>query len=188
MPGHIVSPERTPVDAGSLLEIIGRSYTRLFATFPTRALCLVIIGQAFIECGDGCHSCFCHDLGNVMARTGGQYDWCDLHGAWEVLPDGTKKTGLVEHFRAFASFDEGADQHLAFVHERFPSAFVAAMAGDGTAYAHELKLHGYYTGSEHDYVSGINAFMAKYAYLPPAPWEVEASQMPVAASETEPAS
>jgi hypothetical protein len=170
--GQQVTPApRTPVDAPTLFEELGRSYIRLFQQYATREWCLTFIGQCYTECGDGGHNCWAFNLGNVQASPSGPYNYVTLGGAWEIV-NGVR-VNQAEHFRAFASLDEGCDQHVSFVHQHYPEAFVSAISGDCAGFAHNLKMRGYFSADEHAYAAGVSTFFHKYASLPTSLWETE---------------
>lgn len=64
-------------------------------------------------------------------------------------------------FRAFGDVLEGVRFYLEFLHGRFLTAWPALSQGDPTAFAHALKLRGYYTASEELYRKTLESCFAK---------------------------
>jgi hypothetical protein len=69
-------------------------------------------------------------------------------------------------FRAFATSDEGATDHISLLAKRFPAAIQAARFGTPALYAHALKASGYYTADEASYAAGISGCVKAFQGLP----------------------
>ena len=54
-------------------------------------------------------------------------------------------------FRAYESLQDAMQDHLETLRRTFPHAWAALLTGDVDAFAHGLKLDGYYTADEDDY-------------------------------------
>lgn len=54
-------------------------------------------------------------------------------------------------FRAYESLQDAMQDHLETLRRTFPRAWAALLTGDVDAFAHGLKLDGYYTADEDDY-------------------------------------
>jgi len=84
------------------------------------------------------------------------------------VPPGHYQTRM----RAFPTALDGAMDHIAFLakdtnpHDnkpnRYAKAFQAACDGDPKAYAHELRVAGYYTADEAPYARAVQALTTKY--------------------------
>lgn len=68
---------------------------------------------------------------------------------------GPSKVSIVDHFRAYASAEEGATDYVRLLKARFPAALAAARAGDAKGFVHALKKSGYFTGSEDQYTQAV---------------------------------
>lgn len=77
-------------------------------------------------------------------------------------------TNPAAWFRAFSSLDEGMEEHVKFLINRYPKAWEAVLAGDPAAFSKALKARGYYTASESAYTSALlvhfKAFMGQTSY------------------------
>lgn len=58
-------------------------------------------------------------------------------------------------FRAFESLEAAVLDHLLTLQLKFPAGFKGLMSGDAAAFAHGLKISGYYTATEHAYAAGL---------------------------------
>jgi hypothetical protein len=72
----------------------------------------------------------------------------------------------VSRFRAFKTKDLGVGNYLASMFDRFHLAWPAILAGDPSAFVHQLKIQGYFTADEETYkkteVSLFTAFKGKH--------------------------
>jgi len=60
-------------------------------------------------------------------------------------------------FRAFASLDEGMEEHLQLLSKRFSKAWPAVLDGDYVSFAGLLRSQGYFTASAEAYAAGMKA-------------------------------
>ncbi len=87
-----------------------------------------------------------------------------------AVPDGHPQTRM----RAFANNFDGVDQYVDFVATgRYSKAWTALLTGNAVSYVHELKMAGYFTAPETEYVKGVaslqNEFLGKLKALPNVP-------------------
>lgn len=87
-----------------------------------------------------------------------------------AVPPGHPQTRL----RAFANNYDGVDQYVDFVaNGHYKKAWAALLTGNAMAYVHALKLAGYFTAPESEYVTGVASlqyeFFGKIKALPAAP-------------------
>jgi hypothetical protein len=149
---HLVAPERTPVSMPLLQGAIGRAYQRVMGQAPSTSLLRSLTAQASLETGAGT-SMYNYNFGGVKGVSpSGSSASCLTH---EVV-DGTDLT-LHQGFRAYASVDEGAEDYVRVVVQKFGHALPAAAAGDLDGFAHALKQAGYYTASEADYAAALKS-------------------------------
>lgn len=70
---------------------------------------------------------------------------------WPVPPG-----HIQSRFRAYANAYDGADQYVSFVaNGRYKLAWQALLQGSVTGYVHELKVKGYFTAHESEYLRGV---------------------------------
>jgi len=71
----------------------------------------------------------------------------------------TERT-IRDHFRAYRSADEGAEDYLRLLEGRYGAAVDQARAGDSEEFVRALKRGGYFTGSETAYVRSVSQIAA----------------------------
>lgn len=144
----------------------------------------IIVSQSALETGRW-KSLYCFNFGNEKATASWSGDYymirCNeiIGGKLEWFDPPHPQTW----FRAFPDAATGAESHVRFLSQsaRYAQAWHAALVGDPAAYAHALKVHGYYTASEALYtravVSLFNEFLpiVKQAASAPLPQPVEPS-------------
>jgi len=147
-----VDPERTPVGVGDLRAAIGRAYTRVTGKAPSASLVNSLTAQASLETAGG-RSMYNFNFGGVKgAGPGGQTANCLTH---EVI--GGKDVTVHQDFRAYASLDEGAEDYVRLMVQKFGGALPYAASGSLDGFAHALKQAGYYTASEADYAAALKS-------------------------------
>ncbi|WP_394847417.1 hypothetical protein LZC95_08120 [Pendulispora brunnea] len=65
-------------------------------------------------------------------------------------------------FAAYGSLEEGVHGFLSLLGGRYASALAAARDGDVAAYVRALKIHGYFTADEGDYLRNVAALVDEY--------------------------
>lgn len=163
-----IPTRRTQQTPREVFEAICDAWPRVIGGEPSRESVLVLLSQWSIETGDG-RSCWNFNLGNVKRVKGQPWTW--LNSVWEIL--GGKKVVFQPphpqtHFRAFHTAEDGAEAYLQFLHTRFARSWPAVMQGDPAAFAHALKLQGYYTAPEEAYVRAIRGRFDHFAKTIPA--------------------
>jgi flagellar protein FlgJ len=147
-----VAPQRTPVSASELSASIGRAYTRVTGMTPTANILNCLSAQASVETAAG-GSMYNFNFGGVKGvGPHGQSANCLTH---EVV-DG-KDVTVRQDFRAYASLDEGAEDYVRLMTQRFGGALQWASTGSLDGFAHALKQAGYYTANEGDYAAALKA-------------------------------
>lgn len=101
-----------------------------------------------------------------------------------AVPNGHPQTRM----RAFANNYDGVDQYVDFVaNGHYGKAWAALLSGNAISYVHELKVAGYFTAPESDYVAGVaslqHEFLGKIRSLPNVPaadvaWEKLKASVP----------
>lgn len=154
----MVPPERTPVTRAQLRESLGRAWTRQTGTAPSERTLDVLTAHASLETGNG-NRMYNFNFGGIKGTSpAGLTTGAMTH---EVI-DG-QRTQVRAFFRAYRNLDEGAEDFVGLLQRRYGEALSAAAAGDPDAYAHSLKVRGYYTGDESDYANTLRGLMG----LPP---------------------
>jgi hypothetical protein len=87
-----------------------------------------------------------------------------------AVPPGHPQTRM----RAFANNFDGVDCYVDFVaNGRYKKAWAALLTGNALSYVHELKVAGYFTADESEYVKGVAAlqheFLGRIRSLPDVP-------------------
>jgi hypothetical protein len=152
---------------------------------PPRAALVLLTAQWALETAWGAQ-CRNWNLGNAKARAGGEQDWqffpCDevlsasvAHELVAADPDHARiewERGAQaavaftpEHpaccFASYPTLVDGASAWLRLQHDRFSGAWTALLTGDARAFGHALKIAGYYTAPEEQYVATLAAIAAK---------------------------
>lgn len=180
----------TTLTKEAVLEAFWKAWLAYFQEVPKKESIWVLLSQVTLE--TGLKSCHCWNLGNVKSREGDGYDYC-YFACNEILPTSTAQrlaaanpatakiskdrgdgTCIVwfypDHpacrFRAFGSLLEGAIDHLAILVKRFKKAWPAVLDGNPVAYAHALKVQGYYTADEASYTKSLASIFRALSKLP----------------------
>jgi hypothetical protein len=175
---------KTPVSKQDLLLALWQAWYQIFGDEAKHESICVMGGQWALEDAWG-KSMWCYNLGNVKSVDGDGHDY-QFFGCGEELPlsvalHAVHDSPLVKvvrqysvnnvpmasvwinpkhpwcRFRAFNSLLEGAIDYVKLLNKRFQRAWPAVIAGDPALFAHYLKLQGYYTAPEAEYVSTIKS-------------------------------
>jgi hypothetical protein len=89
-----------------------------------------------------------------------------LSNVWEII-NGKRITfqppSPVTWFRSFGSLEKGVLYHFNFLkNNRYKDAWTAVESGDPALFAHLIKLKGYYTAPESDYVKAMKYYYNQY--------------------------
>lgn len=125
---------------------------------PARSALLVLLAQWSLETAGGSASNN-WNLAGIKYTPGCGADYAQ-YLTREVQAG--KAVTLMQRFRAYDSLEDGAADYLRLLRTRFGAAMAFAAAGDVQAFAHALKLAGYYTAPEDEYAAGLRA---RYALL-----------------------
>lgn len=159
---------KTSCNTADFVKSCIKAWFKLYKTPPLKNQIAVIYAQNALETGNT-YNMYCWNIGNIKAAdtTGQTIEYCALNGVWEIING--KKVVLTPDdpgswFRAFETLDDGIDFYIDFIkNHRYKTAWTAIESGDPAAFGHYLKLAGYYTAPEADYVNGLkynfNVFM-----------------------------
>lgn len=164
MSPHFIPDHITKVSPKEIYDALERAWLTRFGTPAERRSLLTLLAQWDIETAAGA-SMHCWNVGNAKSREGDGRSWTFFR-CWELI-NGKKRWFDPPHpqtrFRAFATLADGVTDYLAMLHTRFCAAWPAVVAGDPTAFAHLLKMQGYYTADEAQYASALLSRFNGYA-------------------------
>lgn len=158
---------KTTCSKGEMIAGLVSGWIKQFGEIPKKESIGVIYAQNCIETG-GTINCYNWNIGNVKyIPTNGNPDNDDteymmLNGVWEIL-NGKKvifsPPDRQTWFRSFPSLEEGAAHHFDFLkNKRYAKCWSAVVNGNPAEFAHLLKVYGYYTAPESDYIKGMNLY------------------------------
>ncbi len=169
MTATLVPTVRTSYTQSDMVAGFVNGWLKQFGQIPSKEAIGVLIAQNTLETG-GTTSMWCNNVGNVKYIAGPNDDpgiqYCMLANIWEII-NGQKvifqPPNPATWFRAFPTLTDGVAFHLDFLkNHRYKQAWTAVEAGNPAAFAHLLKLGGYYTAPEADYVRLMTYYFNKY--------------------------
>lgn len=162
-----VETTRTRFTMEQFLTAVISAWKNLFHHTPTKEQVGILWAQYALETGGGGY-CWNFNIGNIKKiRNDKHSKYMMLAGTWEII-NGKRVVfqppSEVTWFRAYDTLQEGVTDYIRFLSSgRYKVAFQAALSGSPEEFAHRLKVAGYYTAPERDYVlavrSRFNAFM-----------------------------
>lgn len=171
MSATLVPTVRTKYTLNELIRGLVEGWYKKIGVIPKKSSIGVLYAQNALETG-GTVSMWNNNIGNVKfvanknpdLDTGKQYMM--LANVWEVV-NGHKITFQPPHpatwFRAYPTLGDGVAEHMDFLRNyRYKKAWTAVDAGDPAGFAHLLKVAGYYTAPEADYVRLMNGYFNKF--------------------------
>lgn len=171
MPAKLVPTTRTTCTSDQLIEGLVAGWIKEFKIIPTKESIGVLYAQNALETG-GTVSMWNYNLGNVkfIPNNNSELDngknYMMLANVWEIV-NGQKiiyqPPSRATWFRAFDTLEDGVAYHLDFLkNRRYKNAWTAIESGNPAAFAHLLKIAGYYTAPEADYIKLMNFYFNKY--------------------------
>ncbi len=148
---------------------VDEMYAALTVAWPEggRASKCILLAQWALETGRG-RSMICFNCAGIKAVAGQDYA---TYQTFEIV-DGRRIT-IDDNFKAFRTLEEGVADYLAFLRKHYSYAWSEVEAGSPEGFVHLLKMHGYFTAAEADYVRNVrslfNEFMAKIPTTEPPP-------------------
>jgi flagellum-specific peptidoglycan hydrolase FlgJ len=73
---------------------------------------------------------------------------------------GHNERSVTDHFRAYESAQDGANDYVKLLMAHYPEALTAASRGDASGFVHGLKQRGYFTGDERAYERSVTSISA----------------------------
>lgn len=171
MAATLVPTVRTKYTLNELIGGLVEGWKQAFGEFPKKESIGVLYAQNALETG-GTVSMWNNNIGNVKFVPSKNPDddngkeYMMLANVWEIV-NGKKVIFQPPHpatwFRAFPTLGEGVSHHLGFLrNKRYKTAWTAVEAGDPAAFAHLLRVAGYYTAPEADYTKLMNSYFKKF--------------------------
>lgn len=171
MTATLVPTVRTSYTMQQLIQGFVLGWQKQFGVIPPKEAVGVLYAQDALETGSTV-SMWNNNIGNVKfvpssnpANDEGK-EYMMLANVWEMV-NGKKvifqPPSQATWFRAFESLADGIAFHLDFLkNHRYKNAWSAVESGNPAAFAHLLRVAGYYTAPETDYVRLMNMYFAKY--------------------------
>ena len=171
MSATLVPTVKTTYNLNQLIKGLVEGWFKKFGQLPKKESIGVLYAQNAIETG-GTVSMWNNNIGNVKFQASKNPDndngieYMMLSNVWEII-NGKKVIFQPPHpatwFRSFPTLGDGVAHHLDFLrNHRYKKAWTAVEAGDPTQFAHLLKVAGYYTAPEADYVNAMNIYFKRF--------------------------
>lgn len=168
MAAKLVPTVQTKYTLNQLITGLVEGWYKKFGVIPEKKQIAVLYAQNALETG-GTVSMWNNNIGNVKyVPTKGDETWeyMMLANVWEMI-NGKKVIFQPPHqatwFRSFPTLGDGVAHHMDFLRNyRYKKAWTAVEAGDPASFAHLLKVAGYYTASEADYIKLMNVYYNKF--------------------------
>jgi len=170
MAAKLVQTIRTKYTLNELIFGLVQGWYKKFDEIPKKESIGVLYAQNALETG-GTVSMWNNNIGNVkFVANGGSIDddkkYIMLANVWEIV-NNKRVTFQPPHpatwFLAFSTLGDGVAHHLDFLrNNRYKKSWSAVEAGKPADFAHLLKVAGYYTASEADYIKLMNIYFNKF--------------------------
>lgn len=69
---------------------------------------------------------------------------------------------LIQSFRAYPTLDEGAEDFVSFLRDKYPEAWVWLQYGNAEKYVRALKKAKYFTADEDDYLKAVSSLQKEF--------------------------
>lgn len=161
----LVPDKKTPLPVEEALHVYFRAWRRVLGREPTARALAAFVAHMMLECGALFESLHWWNFGNEKASASWPGSYC-MYRCNEVL-EGVLRWFDPPHpqtwFRAFASAEEGAAEHLAFLavdsnHDGkniYAVAWARFEAGDPEGAVRAMKAARYFTGNVEAYVRAV---------------------------------
>lgn len=168
--GELHPTERTLISNKDFIKALMKEWNKMFGELPSKETVCVVYAKYMIETGG--KNIWNYNFGNIKkSLTDGHQDgYIQLAGTWEII-GGKKVVFSKEHpqsyFRWYPNLEAAMHDYLILISSpRYKASFAALKLGSPTAYAHALKMAGYYTADEKIYASSVLLFFNKIMYSP----------------------
>lgn len=146
------------ISQGEAAYALREAWNRLYGEYPSIASLALLWAQWALETGRG-KAIHCFNFGNIKAVANGPCDWTyyrcnEIIGGKVVWFDPPHPASC---FRAYRTSVDGAYDYICFLAKkaRYAKAWQQVIAGNPSAFSHELKVAGYYTADEGLYTRGV---------------------------------
>lgn len=169
MPAKLVPTVRTTYTQSQMIKAFVEAWKELYNKVPKKESIGVIWAQNALETGLT-KAMWNNNVGNVKyflnASDTESIQYCMLSNVWEMI-NGKKVTfqppNPATWFRSFENLEKGVVFHFNFLkNNRYKDAWTAVESGDPALFAHLLKVKGYYTAAESDYVKAMKYYYNSY--------------------------
>lgn len=168
--GELHPTERTLIPNKDFIKALMKEWNKMFGELPSKETVCVVYAKYMIETGG--KNIWNYNFGNIKkSLTDAHQDgYVQLAGVWEII-NGKKVIFPKEHpqsyFRWYPNLEAAMHDYLILISSpRYKTSFAALKLGSPTAYAHALKMAGYYTADEKIYASSVLLFFNKIMYSP----------------------
>ncbi|GEM_PF-746377 len=147
-----VEPQRTRLTPEQASAAIREALTEATGSGPSEQTVALLTAQWAHETAHGA-SMFNYNFGGLKGTgpTGLSVQQKTREG-W-----GTTERQIVDRFRAYESIQDGANDYVRLLTQRYPEAISAAQRGDASGFVRGLKNRGYFTGDEHAYERSVTS-------------------------------
>lgn len=171
MPAIVVPVRKTSYNSQEMIEGFIKGWFKQFGEIPKKECIGVIWSQNAIETGSTT-SMWNNNIGNVKyvpnknPELDNDITYMMLNNVWEII-NGKKIIYQPPHpatwFRSFNTLEDGVAFHLDLLkNHRYKNSWKAVESGDPKLFAHLLKVSGYYTAPEPNYVQAIMYYFNKF--------------------------
>ncbi len=181
MKATLVPDRITPMTAKEVALAFRSAFEKVVGRTPSNACLALIVAHSALETGRW-KSIHCYNFGNIKASPTYEGLYCQfrcnevINGKVQWFDPPHPQT----NFRAFASVDDGAVDHLEFLAHRKRYAVAWANMCDGAplAFVDSLKRAGYFTADEAPYSRAVVSLWKEYLPLMEALKEPEPEPAP----------
>ncbi len=164
----LVPDKLTPCEPLQVARAFRSALETVTGATPSNAHLAILVAHSALETGRW-KSIHCWNFGNVKASS--TYEWLYCQYRCNEVIDGKLQWFDPPHpqcnFRAFASIDAGALDHIRFLSQskRYAAAWEAAKSGDPSRFVTALKAAGYFTADEGPYKKAVISLFNEYLRL-----------------------
>lgn len=155
LPAREVAAQRTPVEPGRLRAALATAHKQQTGTEASSRMLDVLTAQVSLETGRG-ERMYNFNFGGIKGQ--GPSGATARYRTTEIAADGSE-LHITDGFRAYRSLQEGANDYLATLKSRYPTALAAAYRGDVDGFAQALKQRGYFTAHLDDYSAALRGLL-----------------------------
>jgi hypothetical protein len=150
-----VEPQRTRLTPDQASTAIREALSRTTGTAPNEQTVALFTAQWAHETAHGA-SMYNYNFGGIKGTgpTGLSVQQRTREGS------GTNERQVTDRFRAYESAEDGANDYVKLLTQRYPEAVSAAQRGDASGFVRGLKQRGYFTGDEHAYERSVTSISA----------------------------